>query len=258
MPELPEVEAVAQTLRPFVEGRSIRCVHVLHAIATKPQDPSQIARLSEGQRIESVERKGKVSLAETGARNHHAPLQARWPTALVFERQEDVRSRKPKGTGVHVDVAFELTMAFLASPTAATSAESSSMNPRKTVPPWRAWAWTPSRPNSPRLVSSKCSPPHVVPERIPPRSIPRRRHRQHLLLRIPLARQTPPAPPRKLPEGRRSSPPPQSDCFCSCACLRMLSASATRFSRCQLVVSGPGKNSSRLRPRRKAMPPLRK
>ena len=43
MPELPEVEAVAQTLRPLVEGRRIRCIHVLHPIATKPQDPSRLA-----------------------------------------------------------------------------------------------------------------------------------------------------------------------------------------------------------------------
>src|SRR5260370_6992651 len=62
MPAPPEVEAVARTLRPLVEGRRIRCVHVLHPIATKPQKASQLARLAEGQRIRAVERKGKYIL----------------------------------------------------------------------------------------------------------------------------------------------------------------------------------------------------
>jgi formamidopyrimidine-DNA glycosylase len=39
MPELPEVEAVTQTVRPLVQDRKIRSVHVFHPIATKPQSP---------------------------------------------------------------------------------------------------------------------------------------------------------------------------------------------------------------------------
>ncbi len=51
MPELPEVEAVVRTLRPLAKGRRIRCVHVFHHIATKPQAASHVARHSEGRRI---------------------------------------------------------------------------------------------------------------------------------------------------------------------------------------------------------------
>ena len=62
MPELPEVEAVVRTLRPLVRGQRIRCVHVLHAIATKPQRAAQLSRFAEGQRIRRVERMGKYVL----------------------------------------------------------------------------------------------------------------------------------------------------------------------------------------------------
>src|SRR6516165_1278204 len=59
MPELPEVEAVASALRPLVEGQRIRCLHVFHAIALKPQSPLDTSRMVEGRRIERVFRHGK-------------------------------------------------------------------------------------------------------------------------------------------------------------------------------------------------------
>src|SRR6267143_431251 len=62
MPELPEVEAVVRTLRPLVRDRRIRCVHVFHPIATKPQTASQVARQAQGRRIRAVDRKGKYVL----------------------------------------------------------------------------------------------------------------------------------------------------------------------------------------------------
>jgi formamidopyrimidine-DNA glycosylase len=108
MPELPEVEAVAQTLRPLVERRRIRCVHVLHAIATKPQHPSQIARLTEGQQIRSVQRKGKylwLQLAR-GIVTLHFKLDGQLLWFSSAKRMFEVANQKE--TGVHVDVAFEL------------------------------------------------------------------------------------------------------------------------------------------------------
>jgi len=42
MPELPEVEAVTRSLRPLVRARRIRCVHIFHPIATKPQSPTRL------------------------------------------------------------------------------------------------------------------------------------------------------------------------------------------------------------------------
>src|SRR5580698_9912356 len=113
MPELPEVEAVAQTLRPLVERRKIRCVHVLHAIATKPQSPSQLARLAEGQRIESVRRKGKylwLQLAR-GIITLHFKLDGQLLWFSNAKKMFDVANQKE--AGVHVDVAFELDKGVL-------------------------------------------------------------------------------------------------------------------------------------------------
>jgi formamidopyrimidine-DNA glycosylase len=113
MPELPEVEAVAQTLRPLVERRRIRCVHVLHAIATKPQDPSQVARLAEGQLIQSVQRKGKylwLQLAR-GIVTLHFKLDGQLLWFSNAKKMFEVANQKE--SGVHVDVAFELNNGVL-------------------------------------------------------------------------------------------------------------------------------------------------
>src|SRR5271165_6306097 len=113
MPELPEVEAVARTLRPLVERRKIRCVHVLHAIATKPQNPSQIARLAEGQRIESVQRKGKylwLKLAR-GIITLHFKLDGHLLWFSNARKLLEVANQKE--SDIHVDVAFELDKGVL-------------------------------------------------------------------------------------------------------------------------------------------------
>ena len=114
MPELPEVEAVARTLRPLVEQQKIRCVHILHAIATKPQNPSLLARMAQDQQIKWVERKGKYLWLQLtrGIITFHFKLdgQLLWfPTAkkmLALANQPDI--------GVHVDIAFELNKSVLA------------------------------------------------------------------------------------------------------------------------------------------------
>ncbi|MGB9467680.1 MAG: bifunctional DNA-formamidopyrimidine glycosylase/DNA-(apurinic or apyrimidinic site) lyase [Candidatus Acidiferrum sp.] len=113
MPELPEVEAVARTLRPLVEQRRIRCVHVLHAIAMKPQSPAQLARLTEGQRIHSVQRKGKylwLQLAH-GIVTLHFKLDGQLVWFSTAKKMLDVANLS--GSGVHVDVAFELDKGVL-------------------------------------------------------------------------------------------------------------------------------------------------
>jgi formamidopyrimidine-DNA glycosylase len=114
MPELPEVEAVAQTLRPLVERRKIRCVHVLHSIATKPQPPSQLARIAEGQRIESVQRKGKYLWLKLphAIITFHFKLDGQLLWFPSNKKMLEVANQKP--SGVHVDVAFELDKGVLA------------------------------------------------------------------------------------------------------------------------------------------------
>jgi formamidopyrimidine-DNA glycosylase len=113
MPELPEVEAVARTLRPLVEGRRIRSVHVLHTIATRPQNPSQIARLVQGQQIKSVERKGKYLWLQLtqGIVTLHFKLDGQLLWFPSAKKMFEVANRKD--AGVHVDVAFELENGIL-------------------------------------------------------------------------------------------------------------------------------------------------
>ncbi len=108
MPELPEVEAVVRMLRPLVQGRRIRCVHVFHPIATKPQAASQVARQAQGRRIRTVARKGKYVLLvlDRGLLTMHFRLDGQ---LLWFSNGKELLERANQGEeGVHVDVALEL------------------------------------------------------------------------------------------------------------------------------------------------------
>lgn len=62
MPELPEVEAIARSLRPLVRGQTIVQCRVIHPVAVRPQSPATLRRAVQGQRIEDVERRGKYLL----------------------------------------------------------------------------------------------------------------------------------------------------------------------------------------------------
>src|SRR5437879_12819978 len=113
MPELPEVEAVVRTLRPRVQGRRIRCVHIFHAIATKPQAASHVARQAQGQRIRTVDRKGKYVLLvqDRGLLTMHFRLDGQ---LLWFSTgKELLKLANQAENGVHVDVAFELDKGVL-------------------------------------------------------------------------------------------------------------------------------------------------
>ena len=107
MPELPEVEAVVRTLRPLVQGQRIRCVHVFHPIAVKPQPASRLAELVTGRHTRRVERKGKYVLLvlDRGLLTLHFRLDGQ---LVWFADGEDLleRANVPEN-GVHVDVAFE-------------------------------------------------------------------------------------------------------------------------------------------------------
>jgi formamidopyrimidine-DNA glycosylase len=108
MPELPEVEAVAQALRPLVRGQRIRCLHVFHGIALKPQTPAHVARQVEGRRIRDVVRRGKYLFLklERGLVEMHFRFDGQ---LLWFAGAKQLHQRANAGEdGVHVDVAFEL------------------------------------------------------------------------------------------------------------------------------------------------------
>ena len=113
MPELPEVEAVVRTLRPLVRDRRIRCVHVFHPIAAKPQTASHVARQAQGRRIRSVDRKGKYVLLvlDRGLLTMHFRLDGQ---LLWFSNGKELLNRANQGEhGVHVDVALELDKGVL-------------------------------------------------------------------------------------------------------------------------------------------------
>jgi formamidopyrimidine-DNA glycosylase len=113
MPELPEVEAVVRTLRPLVQSRRIRCVHVFHPIATKPQLASHVARYAQGHRIHTVERQGKCVLLvlDRGLLTMHFKLDGQ---LLWFANAKELLQRANQGeNGVHVDIALEFDKGVL-------------------------------------------------------------------------------------------------------------------------------------------------
>ena len=113
MPELPEVEAVVRTLRPLVQGQRIRCVHVFHPIAVKPQPLHRLAELATDQRIQRVERRGKYLLLmlDRGLLTLHFRLDGQ---LIWFADEEELFERaNVSENGVHVDVAFELNKGVL-------------------------------------------------------------------------------------------------------------------------------------------------
>jgi formamidopyrimidine-DNA glycosylase len=108
MPELPEVEAIARTLRPLVRGQRVWCVHVFHPIATRPQPPAQLADLCHEQHVRQVWRRGKYLFLELD--RGLVELHFRFDGRLIwFSSTKDLLERANRASeGVHVDVAFEL------------------------------------------------------------------------------------------------------------------------------------------------------
>lgn len=59
MPELPEVETVRRRLEPVLTGRRFDHVEIADARLVRPYEPSAVAAELEGERVASVERRGK-------------------------------------------------------------------------------------------------------------------------------------------------------------------------------------------------------
>jgi len=113
MPELPEVEAIARTLRPLMRSQRIRCVHVFHAIATRPQPPAQIVKLGQGRQVRKVWRKGKYLFLELdrGLIEMHFRFDGQ---LLWFSSAKELLEQANRGAeGVHVDVALEFAKGVL-------------------------------------------------------------------------------------------------------------------------------------------------
>ncbi|HEX2710749.1 MAG TPA: DNA-formamidopyrimidine glycosylase [Candidatus Acidoferrales bacterium] len=98
MPELPEVEAIARTLRPLVRGQVIARCRVRHPIAVRPQGAAALRRGVEGQRIMAIERRGKYLLLRLG----------RGSLVLHFRLDGQLVWFPQRRTAGHIDVALEL------------------------------------------------------------------------------------------------------------------------------------------------------
>jgi formamidopyrimidine-DNA glycosylase len=103
MPELPEIEAIARSLRPLVSGKTIRRCRVIHAIAVRPSSgrgakraAAALERRLRARRIRRVSRRGKYLLFELNRGN--VVLHFRLSGQLVWF---------DSGISGHVDVAFE-------------------------------------------------------------------------------------------------------------------------------------------------------
>jgi formamidopyrimidine-DNA glycosylase len=115
MPELPEVEAIARTLRPMVRGQRVRCVHLFHPIATRPQAESQFVQLCEQKRVRDVWRHGKYLFLELD--RGLIEMHFRFDGHLIwFSNPKELLKRvnRESHNGVHVDLAFEFAKGVLA------------------------------------------------------------------------------------------------------------------------------------------------
>ncbi len=113
MPELPEVEAIARTLRPIVWRRRIRCVHVFHSVLIRPQSVGDFRDLARGAKIREVQRVGKYLFLklDRGMIEVHFRFDGQ---LLLFRNVSELLARANANTdGVHVDVAFELDKGVL-------------------------------------------------------------------------------------------------------------------------------------------------
>jgi formamidopyrimidine-DNA glycosylase len=113
MPEVPEVEAIARTLRPMVTGRRIRSVQVFHAIATRPQAPAELAKRVTGRNVVGVSRKGKYLFLDLD--RGLIEMHFRFDGQLIWLKsaKELLQRANRKPDGVHVDVALEFAKGVL-------------------------------------------------------------------------------------------------------------------------------------------------
>jgi formamidopyrimidine-DNA glycosylase len=102
MPELPEVETIANDLRPALIGRQISGVHVLWPRTVAEPEPAMLELLLPGQHIRDVKRRGKYLLLEL---EHGCTLIVH---LRMTGRLELVPAGSPVLAGPHVRAWFDL------------------------------------------------------------------------------------------------------------------------------------------------------
>ncbi|MGE5692038.1 MAG: bifunctional DNA-formamidopyrimidine glycosylase/DNA-(apurinic or apyrimidinic site) lyase [Pseudomonadota bacterium] len=109
MPELPEVETVRRALEPVMVGRRIDRAEILDARLTRPADPDSVAAELSGERVESVERRGKylvVRFASGRALLVHLRMTGSFRTAAREDREDDPYRRAVVRLDDGADVAY--------------------------------------------------------------------------------------------------------------------------------------------------------
>ena len=119
MPELPEVETVARTLRPRLVGRTIVAVETSGLALRAPLDEARLVRACGGARVEAIERLGKYLLLHLSSRevllahlgmsgrfvlaSQQAPRPAHLHVRLVLgDEDEELRYIDPRRFGMIV------------------------------------------------------------------------------------------------------------------------------------------------------------
>src|SRR5688572_714650 len=74
MPELPEVEVLAQHLRPVLVGKTIRAVNVRRARVLRPTSPAHLRRTLAGAKFTALKRRGKYLIFELKSPAARSPL----------------------------------------------------------------------------------------------------------------------------------------------------------------------------------------
>ena len=96
MPELPEVETYRTALEPRLVGRTFRRVEILDPRLTRPIDPVEVAAELEGERVASVDRRGKY-------------LVVRFESGLALLVHLRMTGGFPTGDATHVRASVELS-----------------------------------------------------------------------------------------------------------------------------------------------------
>ena len=102
MPELPEVETVRRRLEPVLTGRRFERVEITDPRLVRPHEPDEVAAELQGERVASVERRGKylilrfetdrvllIHLRMTGSLRHSAAGLADDPHRRALVRLDD-------------------------------------------------------------------------------------------------------------------------------------------------------------------------
>ena len=109
VPELPEVETVRRRLAPALEGRVLEHVEITDPRLTRPNDPSEVARELEGERVTKLDRRGKYLIVrfESGrALLIHLRMTGSLRHAKAGELQEDPHRRAVVNLDDGSDVAY--------------------------------------------------------------------------------------------------------------------------------------------------------